>query len=120
MRLSSAFGPSILGIIIAGFLIGAASAILSKWKPQLGMIPLIGLGGIVALMILWNLIHTTPSGLERPLWPLVLANAGFLYLWWLSALLFDLVYIWHHFIRSRRTTMTLAKLRKNAGSNLRA
>jgi hypothetical protein len=73
MRLSSAFGPSILGIIIAGFLIGAASAILSKWKPQLGMIPLIGLGGIVALMILWNLIHTTPSGLERPLWPLVQA-----------------------------------------------
>jgi hypothetical protein len=34
----------------------------------------------------------TPSGLERPLWPLVLVNAGFLYLWWLSALLFDLIY----------------------------
>jgi hypothetical protein len=49
---------------------------------------------------------------------LVLANAGFLYLWWLSALLFDLVYIWHRFICSYRTTEILRALRKHAPENL--
>jgi hypothetical protein len=48
--------------------------------------------GIDDFVEVWKLIHVTPSGLERPLWPLVLVNAGFLYLWWLSALLFDLIY----------------------------
>ena len=34
-----------------------------------------------------------------PLWPVLLAGAGFLYLWWLAALLFDLVFVWHRYIR---------------------
>jgi hypothetical protein len=28
-----------------------------------------------------------------------LATAAFLYLWWLAALVFDLVVIWHYYIR---------------------
>ncbi len=32
-------------------------------------------------------------------WPLVLATAAFLYLWRLGALVFDLVFIWHRYIR---------------------
>jgi hypothetical protein len=30
----------------------------------------------------------------------VLAAAAFLYLWWLAAHLFDLVFVWHRYIRS--------------------
>jgi hypothetical protein len=52
MHLGSAFLPSKFGLVIAGFVIGAGAAALSKWRPQWGMIPLIGLGGIAALMIL--------------------------------------------------------------------
>jgi hypothetical protein len=116
--LSSLFWDPDYGIIWIGLLIGLTSAALSKLKPQWGMMPLISLGGIVAVMILFRLlVMSTP---DLSLWPLVLANAGFLYLWWLSALLFDLVYIWHRFIRSYRTTMTLQTLRKWASNELRA
>jgi hypothetical protein len=34
-----------------------------------------------------------------PAWPVLLASAAFLYLWWLSTLLFDLTFVWHRYIR---------------------
>ncbi|HEY4783173.1 MAG TPA: hypothetical protein VIH54_15245, partial [Chthoniobacterales bacterium] len=117
--LSSAFWiPN--GIIWTFLVIGLVSARLSKWRPRWGMIPLIGLGGIAACLVLWTLLQKDRSALDRSLWALVLANAGFLYLWWLSALLFDLVYIWHRFICSYRTTRILRTLRAEAPSDLRA
>jgi hypothetical protein len=36
---------------------------------------------------------------EGPVWPVVLAGLLFLYLWWLAALLFDLTFAWHRYIR---------------------
>ncbi len=36
---------------------------------------------------------------DNPIWPLFLALAGFLYLWWLAALIFDLVFAWQRYIR---------------------
>ena len=32
-------------------------------------------------------------------WPVVLATFASLYLWWLAALLFDLIFVWHLYIR---------------------
>jgi hypothetical protein len=32
-------------------------------------------------------------------WPLVPASAVFLYLWWLGILIFDLVFVWHRYVR---------------------
>jgi hypothetical protein len=34
-----------------------------------------------------------------PIWPVLLAGAAFLYLWWLATLFFDLVVVWHYYIR---------------------
>ncbi len=34
-----------------------------------------------------------------PLWPILMASAAFLYLWRLASLVFDLVFIWHRYIR---------------------
>jgi len=34
------------------------------------------------------------------LWPLLVASAGCVYLWWLSSLIFDLVFVWHRYIQS--------------------
>ena len=34
-----------------------------------------------------------------PAWPVLLAAAGFLYLWWLSTLIFDLAFVWQRYIR---------------------
>jgi hypothetical protein len=66
------------------------------------------------------LLAGDPAAFGQSFWALLLANAGFLYLWWLSTLLFDLVYIWHQFIRSFRTTAVLRSLRAEARSDLRA
>jgi pimeloyl-ACP methyl ester carboxylesterase len=108
------------GIIWIFLVIGLVSAGLSKLRPRWGMKPLIGLGGFVALMVLLKLLPFEPTALDHSLWQLILANAAFLYLWWLGALLFDLVYIWHRFICSYRTTETLRNLRAEAPSELQA
>jgi hypothetical protein len=35
-----------------------------------------------------------------PIWPVILASALFLYLWWLAAMCFDLLVVWNHYIRN--------------------
>jgi hypothetical protein len=47
-------------------------------------------------------LHLTEKGNadDRPVWPIFVAAAAFLYLWWLAALLFDLTVAWHHYIRN--------------------
>lgn len=44
---------------------------------------------------------------EGPVWPVVLAFPAFLYLWWLSALFFDLTFFWHRYIRHAAGVKTL-------------
>jgi hypothetical protein len=108
------------GIIYFFLAVSLASAISNKLKPRWGMVPLIALGGVAALLVLLKLLAGDPAAFGQSFWALLLANAGFLYLWWLSTLLFDLVYIWHQFIRSFRTTAVLRSLRAEARSDLRA
>lgn len=40
---------------------------------------------------------------NSPIWPVVLAGAAFLYLWWLATLTFDLAFVWHRYIRNSTT-----------------
>jgi hypothetical protein len=44
-----------------------------------------------------------------PLWPLVLSGLAFLYLWWLSALIFDLAFVWQKYIRDASTLKPFAE-----------
>ncbi len=47
-----------------------------------------------------NLIAMEPLLSHRPpVWPVVLATAAFLYLWWLGTLLFDLAFVWQRYVR---------------------
>ena len=50
------------------------------------------------------------GGADGPLWPVIPAAVAFLYLWWLGALLFDLVFIWHLYIRNSRLTTRLHEI----------
>ena len=84
------------------------------------MAPLILLGGVAAILVLLQVLPRNLAALDQSLWALVLGTAGFLYLWWLFGLLFDLVYIWHQFIRSYRITTILRDLRAEAPSHLKA
>ncbi len=48
----------------------------------------------------------------RPLWPVALATAAFIYLWWLAACMFDLAFIWHRYIRNSVAVERLNEWRK--------
>lgn len=82
--------------------VGLAISLLSGaiWKvwPGTGMYPLIVLGTIAALKVVVQGLR--PYLWESPqLWPLLLAAIAFALLWTLAALLFDLSFIWHRYIR---------------------
>lgn len=46
---------------------------------------------------LWRLAPVITA--HPPLWTVAVATVGLLYLWWLSALLFDLSFVWHRYVR---------------------
>jgi hypothetical protein len=77
-------------------------------RPSWGMAPLILMGILAILGKLACGIQTggCPASVG-PLWPVLIAAVAFFYLWWLAALLFDLVFVWHLYIRH---TMLLQRL----------
>lgn len=49
-----------------------------------------------------------------PLWRVVVASLAMLYLWWLSALLFDLSFVWHCYVRKAGVDERLKRWSKTA------
>jgi hypothetical protein len=64
-----------------------------------GMRPLLIMGGLAAAGLVGYWIWRTPDRPQRSFWTLLLAGAAFIYLWWLAALLFDLTFTWHRYVR---------------------
>jgi hypothetical protein len=84
--------------VVFGMGIVVAVGVIGVFRPNWGAKPMIALGAIaVAVTLIWILKDVENSG---PAWPVVIAAVAFLYLWWLAALLFDLVVVWHLYIRS--------------------
>jgi hypothetical protein len=87
---------ALLGVSIIGlaYLFGA---LLPSW----GVVPLMLAGSIVvAGKIIWHVLQARQVSEVGPIWPVFLATGLFLYLWWLAVLIFDLVVIWHWYIRN--------------------
>ena len=53
-------------------------------------------GGLAAGTLIFRRIRGSHGG---NLWPLILSSAGFMYLWWLAAILFDLCFTWQRYVR---------------------
>jgi len=92
-------------VILVALAIALLSALFSKVRPNWGMRPLMFLSGavvvfVVSRVLLLNLPAENPNAANPKLWPVILAAAAFLYLWWLAAHLFDLVFVWHRYIRT--------------------
>jgi hypothetical protein len=49
---------------------------------------------------------------DRPIWPLILGGLAFFFLWRLAAVFFDLVVVWHYYIRSSAILDRLNRLRR--------
>jgi hypothetical protein len=79
---------------------GAAAVILLSFAirrayPTWGMATLLVPGTIALAYVVFADIEKA----QGDVWPVFLAGAFFLYVWWLVALVFDLVFVWHRYIR---------------------
>ena len=85
---------------------------LSARRPTWGLVPLLLLGtaAILSFVVYQALQH--PEN-EAPMWPIFPATAMFFYLWWLAALIFDLVFVWHVQIRQDQAMATIDKMVKS-------
>lgn len=63
-----------------------------------GQKPMIWIAGI-GLLTLAVVNDALLPGEHGPLWRVLAAILAFLYLWWMSSLLFDLVFVWHRYIQ---------------------
>jgi hypothetical protein len=103
-------------LILATLLVVAVSW-LSARRPKWGLIPLLVLGATaVGAVVVTHLLLAKSAAEVGPIWPVVLAAAGFLYLWWLAALIFDLVFVWHVYVRQ---ATALDRMRRLCGARLR-
>jgi hypothetical protein len=90
-----------LPVIGISILLSFVVAVWTRARPQWGMKPLILGGGVcIAAIAFWLMTTSHNENPENPkIWPTLVSGAAFLYLWWLAALIFDLVFIWHRYIR---------------------
>ena len=81
----------------------------NRWIRR-GMRPLLIAGAAaIAVVVFSQPVPAPPDGLpdgvkeivtpHAAAWPLVLAGAAFLYLWWLATLVFGLASVWHRYVR---------------------
>jgi hypothetical protein len=82
-------GLGLLVVLLCGF--------WSAKAPHWGVRSLPLLGGSATILMVASLIYEANP--RANVWPVVVGSAGFLYLWWLFALLFDLVFVWHRYVR---------------------
>jgi hypothetical protein len=63
-------------------------------------------------------VPADPTRVQGPIWPLFLAGAAFLYIWWLAIVLFDLTFVWHLYIRHSGAQKYIeARLKEADGPN---
>jgi hypothetical protein len=87
------------GLLGTLFAVAVVSSLLARKRPKWGVriLPLAGV--LLAAVLVWRLLYV-PVGDKPDVWPVLLGAAGFFYLWWLAALLFDLTFVWHHYVCS--------------------
>lgn len=89
--------------VLLSFLFDRKKAFLQRWPPlrlfARGMRPLLIAGGLATAALVIQRIWHAPTSQTKSAWPLLLSGAIFLYLWWLAAILFDLIFTWQRYIR---------------------
>ena len=89
-------GPTTLILGVTG-IVSLVVAGIGRRFPRMGLKPLLIMGGlIIAGVVVHNVLEVEESG---PVWQIFPGGLTFFYLWWLSALLFDLALAWHLYIR---------------------
>jgi uncharacterized membrane protein len=100
--------PGDYGIYIAVIAVTLIASVRSFFRPSRGVRPLLVSGGLLAAVIIVWLVMVEAS--HAALWPVILGSAAFLYLWWLATLLFDLVFVWHQYVRKEAACDTMRSM----------
>lgn len=99
--------PYFAAFVLAAVLCVAVYLVSARF-PGWGVKPLVTIGCLASFGVVLSFIiqiyswhnQTWQAMLARPVWPVLLAAAGVLYLWWIAALVFDLAFVWHRYIRN--------------------
>ena len=83
-----------------------------RWLSENGRVLMIVGAVFVTAIVAARMFRFGYASAETPLWQLLLAGAAFLYLWRLGVLLFDLVFVWHYYVRSSLVAQRLYALRR--------
>jgi hypothetical protein len=88
-------------VVILAFILPLIGGRSAYWSGTRLLIIAAGLviAGIVGSLVAHVYVKNLGPDDQGPVWPLFLASAAFLYLWWLAALIFDLAFVWHRYIR---------------------
>jgi hypothetical protein len=104
---------SSLAYLVAFLVLALVATVVTALWPSWGLKPLIWVGTAVIVVFVLSGLQREPTEQLGPVWPVFVAMAGFLYLWWLAALILDLVLIWHLLIHHPATARAI--LRTMAG-----
>jgi hypothetical protein len=104
-----------VGVLVVAAMLALLGGLAASWFPAWGMRVLPSLGAIVAFGLVGFLVWTV-SEPDAQFWPLLLGIAAFFYLFWLSTLLFDLIFVWHRYIRHSAATVRVCELTKEGYS----
>jgi hypothetical protein len=106
-----------IGAVFLAVLCDRKKAFLQRWPPirlfARGMRPLLIAGGLATVALAIHQIRMHPEAATKSAWPLLLSGAAFLYLWWLTAILFDLIFTWQRYIRGAVWQIYLRQARKD-------
>ena len=112
VRALEAIFPHTGGMLGTVLLIAVFCSLVVWQRPKWGarVLPVVGVL-FAAWLVFRLLVPDLPVGDERDLdvWPVLLGGAAFFYLWWLATLLFDLTFVWHHYVRSAAVADHLRK-----------
>jgi hypothetical protein len=92
-------GGASIAMYLVATLIAVVSGVAARLKPTSGHLALPAIGAAAALMIVYQLIITS-GPTDVAFWPIALGAGAFFYLWWLGALLFDLIFVWQRYVRN--------------------
>jgi hypothetical protein len=90
---------SALALVILAGLVAAISGIVVHLNPRRGDLVLPAAGLIAMLGLIVRILYLRGEEPRAQIWPVVIAAIAFFYLWWLTALLFDLTFVWQHYVR---------------------
>lgn len=83
---------------------------LASWWPKRGVrfLPLSGLAAALVLVVV--LLAESENNKKIEIWPIVLGAICFFYLWWVATLFFDLVFVWHRYVRHSVALESVAQI----------